>query len=56
MRVFLLLHPFLARFVNLHVEIPKHTRQDGAHFTVRETKPGGVRKATDATHIRWRAR
>ena len=31
----------------MHVEIPKHTRQDGAHFKVRETKAGDVRLAHD---------
>lgn len=40
-RIFLLLHPFLALFLNLHVKIPENTRQDGSHFEVCKAKSRG---------------
>ncbi len=43
-RVFFLLRPSLALLLDLHIEIPEDTRQDGSHFE--------VRKAESRSHVR----
>ena len=40
-RIFFLLRPTLALFLNLHVKIPEDACQDGPHFEVRKAESRG---------------
>ena len=41
-----LLGPLLALFAKLHVEMPEHSREDAAHFRVRQTSTNCISSST----------